>query len=62
MKRYAPQSRNYTLYNLPNEWARLIAADGMKVATYAKIAIVEKVRRDGGALEGLNTVKMRYNG
>jgi hypothetical protein len=43
----APQKRNYTLYNLPDEWVRLITADGMKIATYARVAILEKLRRDG---------------
>jgi hypothetical protein len=43
----APQARNYTLYNLPDEWIRLISADGMKIATYARVAILEKLRRDG---------------
>jgi hypothetical protein len=43
----AKSAKRYTLYNLPDEWAEAIRGEGMKVATYARVAILEKLRRDG---------------
>jgi hypothetical protein len=42
------ERKNYWVYNIPMEWVKAIKKKGVGVSTFAKIAIHEKLSRDGG--------------
>jgi len=41
------QKKNIVIYNVPKEWSEILKAQGISFSAYAKLAIQEKMRRDG---------------
>ncbi|MDR2034090.1 MAG: hypothetical protein LBP89_05605 [Helicobacteraceae bacterium] len=39
--------KSYTVYRIPESWVKAIKSDGLQVATFARLAIIEKLRREG---------------
>ncbi len=39
--------KNIMIYNVPVEWSEAIKSQGISFSTYAKLAIQEKLKRDG---------------
>jgi hypothetical protein len=40
-------TKNILIYNVPVEWTEILKENGMSFSSYAKIAIFEKMKRDG---------------
>lgn len=40
-------SKNVLIYNIPIEWSEILKEKGIPFSTYAKMAIAEKLKRDG---------------
>ena len=39
--------KNILVYNVPVEWTELLKENGISFSSYAKIAILEKMKKDG---------------
>jgi hypothetical protein len=39
--------RNMMVYKIPTEWIEILKNNGFSFSTYAKLAIQEKMKRDG---------------
>jgi len=39
--------KNILVYNVPVEWTELLKENGMSFSSYAKIAVLEKMKKDG---------------
>ncbi len=39
--------KNIMVYNVPKEWSEILKNSGISFSTYAKMAIQEKLKRDG---------------
>lgn len=40
-------SKNILVYNVPVEWTELLKENGISFSSYAKMAILEKMKKDG---------------
>ena len=40
-------SKNILVYNVPIEWTEILKENGISFSSYAKIAILEKMKKDG---------------
>jgi len=40
-------SKNILVYNVPIEWTELLKENGISFSSYAKMAILEKMKKDG---------------
>jgi len=41
------ETKNILVYNVPKEWIDILKANGMSFSSYAKMAIIEKMKKDG---------------
>ena len=41
------ETKNILVYNVPKEWVDILKAKGISFSSYAKIAIIEKMKKDG---------------
>jgi len=41
------QTKNILIYNVPLEWTEIIKRNGMSFSSYAKMAVLEKMKKDG---------------
>lgn len=41
------KNKNILIYNVPIEWNEVLKEQGIPFSTYAKIAIAEKLKKDG---------------
>ena len=41
------ETKNMLIYNIPKEWSEILKAHGLAFSTYAKMAIFEKMKKDG---------------
>jgi len=41
------KKKNILVYNVPKEWSEILKDHGISFSTYAKLAIQEKLKRDG---------------
>jgi len=41
------ETKNILIYNVPVEWTKLLKENGISFSSYAKIAILEKMKKDG---------------
>ena len=41
------ETKNIIVYNVPKEWIDILKANGMAFSSYAKMAIFEKMKKDG---------------
>jgi len=41
------QAKNIVVYNVPMEWSNLLKENGISFSGYAKLAILEKMKKDG---------------
>jgi len=39
-------TKNILIYNVPKQWSKILKQNGMSFSAYAKIAILEKMKRD----------------
>jgi len=39
--------KNILVYNVPVEWTELLKENGISFSSYAKIAVLEKMKKDG---------------
>ncbi len=39
--------KNILIYNVPTEWTEKLKENGISFSSYAKMAILEKMRKDG---------------
>jgi len=40
-------SKNILVYNVPIEWTEILKENGISFSSYAKMAILEKMKKDG---------------
>ena len=40
-------SKNLLVYNVPIEWTEILKENGISFSSYAKMAILEKMKKDG---------------
>ncbi len=40
-------SKNILVYNVPVEWTEILKENGISFSSYAKMAILEKMKKDG---------------
>ena len=40
-------SKNILVYNVPMEWTEILKENGISFSSYAKMAILEKMKKDG---------------
>ena len=40
-------SKNILVYNVPIEWTEILKENGISFSSYAKVAILEKMKKDG---------------
>jgi len=41
------ENKNILIYNVPSEWSQILKENGMSFSGYAKMAILEKMKKDG---------------
>ncbi|MCF6173805.1 MAG: hypothetical protein L3J44_08515 [Campylobacteraceae bacterium] len=41
------ETKNILIYNIPVEWTDILKESGFSFSSYAKIAILEKMKKDG---------------
>jgi len=41
------ETKNILIYNVPVEWTKLLKENGISFSGYAKMAILEKMKKDG---------------
>jgi len=41
------ETKNILIYNVPKEWSDILKTNGIAFSTYAKMAILEKMKKDG---------------
>jgi len=41
------KGKNILVYNVPVEWSEILKEHGFSFSAYAKMAIIEKMKRDG---------------
>jgi hypothetical protein len=40
-------TKNIVVYNVPKEWTDMLKENGISFSSYAKMAIIEKMKKDG---------------
>ena len=41
------ETKNILVYNVPVEWTELLKENGISFSSYAKMAVLEKMKKDG---------------
>jgi hypothetical protein len=41
------ETKNILIYNVPVEWTEILKENGISFSSYAKMAILEKMKKDG---------------
>jgi hypothetical protein len=41
------KTKNILIYNVPSEWIEILKDNGFSFSSYAKMAILEKMKKDG---------------
>jgi hypothetical protein len=41
------KTKNILIYNIPAEWTNILKENGISFSSYAKMAILEKMKKDG---------------
>jgi len=41
------EQKNILIYNVPAKWSEILKENGISFSSYAKIAILEKMKKDG---------------
>lgn len=41
------ETKNIVIYNVPAEWIEIIKNNGFSFSSYAKMAVIEKMKKDG---------------
>ena len=41
------QTKNILIYNVPIAWSEILKENGMSFSSYAKMAVLEKMKKDG---------------
>ena len=41
------ETKNILVYNIPKEWIDILKVNGISFSSYAKMAIIEKMKKDG---------------
>jgi hypothetical protein len=41
------ETKNILIYNVPIEWTEILKENGISFSSYAKMAILEKMKKDG---------------
>ena len=41
------QTKNIVIYNVPSLWSKILKENGVSFSSYAKMAILEKMKKDG---------------
>jgi len=41
------ETKNILVYKIPKEWVDILKENGMSFSSYAKMAILEKMKKDG---------------
>jgi len=41
------KTKNILIYNIPAEWTEILKENGISFSSYAKMAVIEKMKRDG---------------
>ena len=40
-------TKNILIYNVPAEWTKILKENGISFSSYAKMAVLEKMKKDG---------------